>query len=87
VRLPLFSTGSGLAAWWGGDTLSQMVVVSTTHKIYYTRRNNVPKEAVVRTAGGIVGVLTYIIAVYVLDIRDAKSLKQLLPKRRSKKTS
>jgi putative peptidoglycan lipid II flippase len=38
-------------------------------------------------AGGIAGVLTYIIAVYVLDIRDAKSLKQLLPKRRSKKSS
>ena len=38
-------------------------------------------------AGGIAGVITYIIAVYVLDIRDAKSLKQLLPKRRIKKTS
>jgi putative peptidoglycan lipid II flippase len=38
-------------------------------------------------AGGIAGVLTYIVAVYVLDIRDAKSLKQLLPKRRSKKSS
>jgi uncharacterized protein YceK len=37
VRLPLFPTGSGLAAWWGGDTLSQMAVVSTTHKIYNTR--------------------------------------------------
>ena len=38
VRLPLSSTGSGLAAWWGGDTLSQMAVLSTTHKIYNTRR-------------------------------------------------
>jgi putative peptidoglycan lipid II flippase len=38
-------------------------------------------------AGGLAGVLTYIVVVYVLDIRDAKSLKQLLPKRRSNKTT
>jgi len=38
-------------------------------------------------AGGLAGVLTYIVAVFVLDIRDAKSLKQLLPKRRSNKTT
>ena len=32
-------------------------------------------------AGGIAGVLTYVLAVLVLDIQDAKSLRQLLPKR------
>ena len=38
VRLPPFPTGSDLAAWWGGDTLAQTAVVSTTHKIHNTRR-------------------------------------------------
>jgi hypothetical protein len=29
--------GSDLAAWWGGDTLPETGVVSTTHKIHDTR--------------------------------------------------
>jgi putative peptidoglycan lipid II flippase len=38
-------------------------------------------------AAGFAGVLTFLVAVFVLDIGDVKSLKQLLPKRGSKSAS